>query len=67
MAVAESIQRSSSHERLSLLDRRLREAQAIMGCGDAPDIAAAADECERLEREIADLDAARESGGESRC
>lgn len=57
-------------ERYERLRRQLRDAQAIMGCGDAPDIGAAVAECERIEREMAILEAAREAGGaggEARC
>jgi hypothetical protein len=41
--------------RIALLRVRLRDAQALMGCGDAPDIAGAAGECERIEAELAAL------------
>lgn len=58
-------------ERYERLRRQLRDPQAIMGCGDAPDIGAAVAECERIEREMAVLEAtreaAREAGGEARC
>ncbi|MCC6237740.1 MAG: hypothetical protein IT299_09220 [Dehalococcoidia bacterium] len=56
------------HEaRREALQRRLRDAQAIMGCGDTPDVGAAAEECERLERALADLGVTRASRGWAPC
>ncbi len=46
---------AASRIRIEHLERRLREAQALMGCGDSPDIGLAADECERIERELSHL------------
>jgi hypothetical protein len=48
--------------RLDVLRRRLKDAQATMGCGDAPDIGGAATEIERLEEEMARLEGRSSSG-----
>ncbi len=54
--------------RAELLRRRFREAQALMGCGDSPDVGLAASECERIEGELAHLERTiARSEGCARC
>ncbi len=59
--------RGASDERRQQLLRRLRDAQAIMGCGDTPDVGAAVEECTRLEGALADLELTRAAEGRAPC